>query len=316
MVTIGGGELLGAYTLLIPRDASASIPVDINGWKFDLGVRFDNAAPEQGVDVVPDGEGAVLVFRKWDSSLGTALAKPVRLAKLGDGQELALMASNYAIGDTNRLDLQLLLQRMLLWSRSGTRSDVLLAFHVQRVVAQVDLTGPLNGSGNHSNSPEPAAVPQGSEDAPAEIGRYIEATAFSRLEDDVQSEVVLRFDARHSWIHASAQSTIADAGNACAAKVGAFSPLRPFTSRCQAISEGHRADAWRTVHGLATSPGTRREERSSPWPRVCVGGAGPALGLCGHCGTVARRPRWPRDIDRSLAGLPRPSQSDVRGVEA
>ena len=110
MVTIGGGELLGAYTLLIPRDASASIPVDVNGWKFDLGVRFDNAAPEQGVDVVPDGEGAVLVFRKWDSSLGTALAKPVRLAKLSDGQELALMASNYAIGDTNRLDLQLLLQ--------------------------------------------------------------------------------------------------------------------------------------------------------------------------------------------------------------
>lgn len=110
MVTIGDGELLGAYTLLIPGDTTASIPVDVNGWKFALGVKFDNGADERGVDIVPEDGGATLVFRKWDSTLGTTLVKPVRLAKLGDGHELAFMASNYTIGKTNRLDLQLLLQ--------------------------------------------------------------------------------------------------------------------------------------------------------------------------------------------------------------
>ena len=110
MVTIGEGELLGAYTLLIPGDATASIPVDLNGWKFALGVEFDNGAPERGVDVVPNDGGATVVFRNWDSSLGTALVKPVRLARLKDGHELAFMASNYTIGKTNRLDLQLLRQ--------------------------------------------------------------------------------------------------------------------------------------------------------------------------------------------------------------
>lgn len=110
VVTIGEGELLNTYTLLIPRDKRACIPVDVNGWKFELGVKFDNGAAEQGVDVVPDNHGATLVFRKWDNSLGTALLKPVRLATLDDGHELAFMASNYAIGETNRLDLQLLLQ--------------------------------------------------------------------------------------------------------------------------------------------------------------------------------------------------------------
>ena len=100
MVTIGDRELLGSYTLLIPRDATARIAVDVNGWKFDLDVKFDNGALEQGVDIVPDNDGATLVFRKWDSALGTALIKPERLATLRDGQELAFMASNYTIGDS------------------------------------------------------------------------------------------------------------------------------------------------------------------------------------------------------------------------
>ena len=111
MVTIGTGELLGTYTLLIPRDTTASIPVEVNGWKFAVAVKFDNTATERGVDIVPnDNGGATLVFRKWHNSLGTALVKPVRLAKLEDGHELAFMASNYSIGETNRLDVQLLLQ--------------------------------------------------------------------------------------------------------------------------------------------------------------------------------------------------------------
>lgn len=44
--------------------------------------------------------------------LDVALLEPEPLATLHDGQKLAFMASNYAIGGTNKLDLQLLLQEV------------------------------------------------------------------------------------------------------------------------------------------------------------------------------------------------------------
>ncbi len=62
------------------------------------------------MEITPTDEGATLVFRKWDNSLGTALIEPVRLATLHDGQKLSFMASNYMIGGTNKLDLQFLLE--------------------------------------------------------------------------------------------------------------------------------------------------------------------------------------------------------------
>lgn len=110
MVKIGDGDLLGYYTLLIPENSTARIPLDVKGWKFDLDIKFDNTSEEQGVDITPTEDGATLVFRKWDNLLGTALLKPHILATLKDGQKLAFMASNYTIGGTNKLDLQFLLQ--------------------------------------------------------------------------------------------------------------------------------------------------------------------------------------------------------------
>lgn len=110
MVKIGDGDLLGHYALLIPEHSTARIPVNVKGWKFDLNIKFDNTSAERGVDITPTNDGATIVFRKWDNSLGTALIEPVLLATLHDGQKLAFMASNYAIGGTNKLDLQLLLQ--------------------------------------------------------------------------------------------------------------------------------------------------------------------------------------------------------------
>ena len=112
MVKIGEGDLLGHYALLIPAHLTARIPLDVKGWKFDLNIEFDNTSEERGVDITPTNDGATIVFRKWNNSLGTALIEPALLATLHDGQKLAFMASNYAIGGTNKLDLQLLLQRV------------------------------------------------------------------------------------------------------------------------------------------------------------------------------------------------------------
>ena len=110
MVKIGQADLMEHYSLLIPKGATAHIPVQINDWHFDLEIEFDNASDEAGVTVSPSGGGATITFRKWNNSLGTALLKPVTLAALQNGRKLAFMASNYAIGTTNKLDLQLLLQ--------------------------------------------------------------------------------------------------------------------------------------------------------------------------------------------------------------
>ncbi len=105
MVKIGEGDLMGCYSLLIPQDSMAHIPVDIDGWRFDLAIEFDNTSEDSGVDIAESSQGAKIVFHKWDSMLGTALKEPVTLATLRDGQKLAFMASNYAIGGTNKLDL-------------------------------------------------------------------------------------------------------------------------------------------------------------------------------------------------------------------
>ena len=112
MVKIGDGDMLGYYALLIPENSTARIPLDVQGWKFDLDIKFDNTSEERGVDITKTDDGATITFRKWNNSLGTALLEPEPLATLHDGQKLAFMASNYAIGGTNKLDLQLLLQEV------------------------------------------------------------------------------------------------------------------------------------------------------------------------------------------------------------
>lgn len=109
MIKIGKEELVGSYTLLIPENSMVRIPLDIKGWKFSLDIEFDNTSEKQGVDRKSTAEGAIIVFRKWNNPLGTALIEPVPLGTLANGQKLFFMASNYVIGGTNKLDLQLLL---------------------------------------------------------------------------------------------------------------------------------------------------------------------------------------------------------------
>lgn len=110
MTKIGNRELVSSYSLLIPAGEVAILSVDIKGWKFDLEIVFDNTKDEQGVNISPSENGAKITFVKWDNGIGTALTKPWSIAKLFDGRELVLMACNYLIGGTNKLDLQLLLQ--------------------------------------------------------------------------------------------------------------------------------------------------------------------------------------------------------------
>ena len=110
LVSIGQAELIEHYSLLIPKGEPVHIPVRLGQFAFGMDVEFDDEQEEASVNVIPIGTGVKITFLKWDSALGTALDKPVTLADLPDGRKLLMMATNYAIGRTKKLDLQLLLQ--------------------------------------------------------------------------------------------------------------------------------------------------------------------------------------------------------------
>jgi hypothetical protein len=109
MVKIGGRSLLAAHSLLIPKNERATIDLDIYGWKLQVGVYFDESAQVQEVQIKPVSEAGVdVIFKNWSNSLGTALVEPGALARLAAGGWLEFMASNYRIGETNKLDIQFL----------------------------------------------------------------------------------------------------------------------------------------------------------------------------------------------------------------
>lgn len=111
MIKVGGRELLASHSLLVPVSERATIDMDVYGWKFQLGIAFEDDHTEQTIDVRPNETGVDLVFKRWNNTLGTSLVTPGRLAALSGGGTLELMTSNYRIGDTNQLLIQFLHNR-------------------------------------------------------------------------------------------------------------------------------------------------------------------------------------------------------------
>ena len=108
MIKIGSRVLLASHSLLIPAKERAAIDMDVFGWKFQLGIVFEDAHSEQGIEVKPTASGVDLLFKNWANSLGTALTEPGSLATLSLGGKLEFMASNYRIGETNQFEIQFL----------------------------------------------------------------------------------------------------------------------------------------------------------------------------------------------------------------
>ena len=111
-VKIGGAELLRSYSLLVPKDYDTCITVPARSWAFKLEIKFENVEGERPqVRIVALQDDAVtLTFLNWNDPLGISLATPLELAYLEDGTTILLLASNQIIGQTNRLELQLLLR--------------------------------------------------------------------------------------------------------------------------------------------------------------------------------------------------------------
>jgi hypothetical protein len=107
---IGDKELVYRGSFLLPHGDSASFSANVEGWQIDVTVDFQDTDGEQAVRIVPTDPGATIILVNWNSSIGTATVAPATLGTHSSGKKLYFMVSNYRIGKTNKLDLQLLLE--------------------------------------------------------------------------------------------------------------------------------------------------------------------------------------------------------------
>lgn len=111
-IKIGAADLVRRYSLLVPQDTLARIVVQIRGWTFTLGIKFENMeGVEPTVQFSRDrDDAATFTLLNWDSPAGVAWSSPAEIAHLTDGSKIHLLVANQAIGAMNRLELQFLLQ--------------------------------------------------------------------------------------------------------------------------------------------------------------------------------------------------------------
>ena len=113
-VTIGQAELLRSYSLLIHEDATAEISIQLRAWSFKLEIKFENVdGKEPKLLLTPkrdEDNAATITFLNWNSKIGVSMKTPLEMIYLSDGSKILLQASNQALGQVNRLELQLLLQ--------------------------------------------------------------------------------------------------------------------------------------------------------------------------------------------------------------
>ena len=110
-IQIGEYEVIAIHSLLIPKDAIASIPVRISQVSLTLEIKFDDETEtDKSISFSVDKTNRIvtMVFHKWNSSLGTTFKEIEKLLTLTAGQPLFFMASNYRIGDANNFTLQIL----------------------------------------------------------------------------------------------------------------------------------------------------------------------------------------------------------------
>ena len=110
MEKIGNKEIVYRGCFLVPEGESVSFDADVSGWQVNVIVEFEDSGGEQGLQIEATDSGAQIILLNWNSSIGTALVSPANLGAHSSGKKLSFMVSNYRVGKTNKLDIQLLLE--------------------------------------------------------------------------------------------------------------------------------------------------------------------------------------------------------------
>jgi len=107
---IGDKKLIYRGAFLVPDGDSVSFDADVEGWKINITVDFEDTDGDQAVRIEATEPGAKITLVNWNSSIGTATVTPANLGAHSSGRKLYFMVSNYRVGKTNKLDFQLLLE--------------------------------------------------------------------------------------------------------------------------------------------------------------------------------------------------------------
>ena len=110
MIKIGDYEVVAHHTLLVPQNTMVHIQLPIANPKINVKIEFDNTTDEQGIQIHPGAHETRFIFCNWNHILGTVMVEPAPFVTTNDKRTIYFMACNYAIGDTNKLDLQFLLK--------------------------------------------------------------------------------------------------------------------------------------------------------------------------------------------------------------
>ena len=108
MEKIGNKQIVYTGSFLVPKEDDVWFSANVDGWQLKMNIRFEEGKTQEvKIRVLQDYAEITLI--DWSNTLGTAFVEPVVLGTHKDGRKLYFMMSNFRIGETNKLDIQLLL---------------------------------------------------------------------------------------------------------------------------------------------------------------------------------------------------------------
>lgn len=107
---IGNKEVIKQETILIPQGERADIPLSFGG-DIIVGISYsDDESGQQDIRLSNEGGRMNLILVNWSNGIGTATQAPIDLASNDQGHVLSIMATNYRVGNMNKIDLQFMVE--------------------------------------------------------------------------------------------------------------------------------------------------------------------------------------------------------------
>ncbi len=105
-ITVGGRELIGHATLLIPKDEAGWIEFGASNFLVRVKILFVDSAddPEPGFTLSGADDHAALTIRNWNNPLPMCIEKPAVLAEQ-DGKNILFQFIGDSIGSLKRIEI-------------------------------------------------------------------------------------------------------------------------------------------------------------------------------------------------------------------
>ena len=112
-IRLDGRKLISTIELIIINGMRCEVDIVIGAEytsvpiTLPLSIAFESGGDGQNVRFTPENGRSLMTLANWNNSLGTALNSPYELAKVNKDGIVDLMMTNFTVGVTNHLTLQL-----------------------------------------------------------------------------------------------------------------------------------------------------------------------------------------------------------------